>query len=85
MEVVRQFIDAKKLMSVMALPRSLQNSRLEVIVLPAESERADIRVPAKKNLKVDSIVDSLVGILPDDGRSLDDYRAERLSKYEIAD
>ena len=39
--------------------------------------------PKKSN--VSSIVDSLVGILPDDGRTLDDYRAERLKKYETAD
>ena len=39
--------------------------------------------PQKHN--VSSIVDSLVGILPDDGRTLDDYRTERLKKYETAD
>lgn len=85
MEVVRQFIDAEKLMSVISLPKSLQNSRLEIIVLPAEnvkSERTDTGKPASF---ISDIVDSLTGIIPDNGKSLEDYRAERLRKYEIAD
>ena len=32
-----------------------------------------------------SIVDSLIGIIPDQGKSLDDYRKERLKKYEAVD
>ncbi len=77
MEVVRQFIDAKKLMSVIPLPEALRNSRLEIIVLPAEEPTVK-----KKNAEIDSIVDSLTGIIPEQGMSLDDYRMERLQKYE---
>jgi len=85
MEVVRQFIDAKKLMSVIPLPKALQNSRLEIIILPAEDKESDQSISADKTVRVNSIVDSLVGIIPDNGMTLEDYRAERLSKYEIAD
>ena len=28
------------------------------------------------------IVDSLIGAIPDTGKTLDDYRSERLKKYE---
>ena len=33
----------------------------------------------------DVIVDSLVGAIPDSGKSLAEYRAERLSKYASVD
>jgi hypothetical protein len=33
----------------------------------------------------DSITESLLGAIPDSGRTLEDYRAERLSKYERSD
>ena len=38
MEVVRKYIDASTLMSVMNLPESLRNRKLEVIVLPADEQ-----------------------------------------------
>lgn len=85
MEVVRQFIDAKKLMSVISLPKTLQNSRLEIIILPAEDVKADTADTAKATSFISDIVDSLTGIIPDNGKDLEDYRAERLSKYETAD
>ena len=34
MEVIRKFIDANSLMSIMALPEAFRNRKLEVIVLP---------------------------------------------------
>ncbi len=32
-----------------------------------------------------SLVDSLIGAIPDSGKSLEDYRAERLEKYASVD
>ena len=32
-----------------------------------------------------SLVDSLIGSIPDSGKSLEEYRMERLHKYEIID
>ena len=32
-----------------------------------------------------SITESLIGVIPDTGNTLEDYRAERLSKYERVD
>ena len=37
---------------------------------------------AHSKQEVDSIVDSLTGVLADDGKSLQEYREERLAKYE---
>ena len=39
MEVVRKIVDAKKLMSVIPLPETMRNRRVEVIVLPAEEQK----------------------------------------------
>lgn len=80
MEVIRKFIDASRLMTVMSLPEAFQNRRLEVIVLPA-----DEAVPACQKSAVPQIVQSLVGAVPDPGLSLSELRAERLEKYEAPD
>ena len=81
MEVVRKIVDARKLMSIIPLPETMRNRRLEVIVLLAEEKTSE----HPKNNNIEDIVDSLVGIIPDTGRSLEDYRAERLEKYESLD
>lgn len=81
MEMVREFVDARKLMSVISLPDTMKNRRLEVIVFPAE----ETSKTAQKTEQIESIVDKLTGIIPDNGMSLEDYRAERLRKYEVAD
>jgi len=81
MEVIRQFIDAKKIMSIIPLPKAMQNKRLEIIVLPAEESKQE----QKNKIQIESIVDSLIGVIPDEGITLEDYRAERLNKYESID
>ena len=40
MEGIRKYMDAELLMSVMALPETLRNRKLEVVVLPAEERTA---------------------------------------------
>lgn len=81
MEVIRRFIDAKKIMSIMPLPETLRNRRLEIIVMPAEDNVETI----KKDAKIENIVDLLTGSIPDNEMSLADYRDERLGKYETID
>lgn len=81
MEVVREFIDASKLASVISLPEVLKNQRLEVMILPAE-ENAGKDV---ENSQIEDIVDSLTGAIPDNRMTLEDYRNERLSRYETID
>ena len=79
MEVIRKFIDANSLMSIMALPEAFRNRKLEVIVLPTEEEAA-----TQQKTDVPSIVQSLVGAIPHTDMTLSELRDERLEKYETA-
>lgn len=79
MEVIRKFIDANSLMSVMALPEAFRNRKLEVIVLPTEEEAV-----TQQKMDVPSIVQSLVGAIPHTDMTLSELRDERLEKYETA-
>ena len=81
MEVVRKYIDASSLMSIMSLPKTFQNRKLEVIILPVE----EYSEKSLKSSEVENIVESLVGVIPNENMSLEDYRKERLRKYEIID
>lgn len=76
MEFVRQYIDGSRLSSILTLPEPLRNRRLEIIILPAEEKQ--IESTQKKSIPdVNTIVDSLIGAIPDDNMSLQDYREER--------
>lgn len=79
MEVIRKYVDASSLMSIMRLPESFRNRKLEVIVLPTEEKET----VEKEN--INDIVQSLVGAVPYTDMSLSELREERLKKYEIAD
>ena len=79
MEVIRKFIDANSLMSIMALPEAFRNRKLEVIVLPTEEEAV-----TQQKTDVPSIVQSLVGAIPHTDMTLSELRDERLEKYETA-
>lgn len=79
MEVIRKFIDANSLMSVMALPEAFRNRKLEVIVLPTEEEAV-----TQQKTDVPSIIQSLVGAIPHTDMTLSELRDERLEKYETA-
>lgn len=80
MEVIREFIDASSLMTVMTLPKAFQNRKLEVIILPVDEP-----TPVPKKSDVMETIQSLVGAIPYTNRSLEELRAERLEKYEAAD
>lgn len=80
MEVIRHFLDADVLKSIIPLPDSFRNRKLEIIVLPASEEPL-----ARNNKQVREVVQALSGAVPDTGMTLDDYRAERLKKYETSD
>lgn len=80
MEVIRHYLDADVLRSVIPLPDSFHNRRLEIIVRPAQEEPL-----AKDKKQVEEALRALSGAIQDTGKTLDDYRAERLKKYEAAD
>ncbi len=77
MEVIRKFIDANTLMSIMALPEAFRNRKLEIIVLPTDED-----TPLQQKADVDDVVQSLVGAIPYTGLTLDELRDERLGRYE---
>ena len=79
MEVIRKFIDANSLMSIMALPEAFRNRKLEIIVLPTDEETT-----TRQKADVPSIVQSLVGAIPHTDMTLSELRDERLEKYEAA-
>lgn len=80
-EVIRKYMDASRLMTIMQLPKSLRNRKLEVIIMPAE----DAVETVEELSEVEGIVKSLIGSIPDEQMGLSDYRAERLKKYEDID
>lgn len=78
MEVVRKYIDADSLMTVMRLPEKFRNRKLEVIVLLAEEQEKS----SKKASDIDQALQSLVGSIPYTDMSLEELREERLKKFE---
>lgn len=78
MEVVRKYIDANSLMSVMTLPETFRNRKLEVIVLPTEEESET----SKNASDIERAIQSLIGAVPYTDMSLSEIREERLQKYE---
>ena len=81
MEVIRKFIDANSLMSIMTLPEAFRNQKLEVIVLPADEQE---QTSEEQTKDIQTIVQSLVGSIPHTDLSLNELRDERLKKYEAA-
>lgn len=80
MEVIRKFIDANSLMSIMTLPETFRNQKLEVIVRPADEQTS-----VKREESTQDIVQSLIGAIPYTSLSLKECRDERLEKYEASD
>ena len=87
MEAVKQIIDSKLLDGVISLPKNFQNKKVEIIVFLTDEK---ITVPKLTMREINemlkgSITESLIGSVPQSNMTLEDYRAERLSKYESID
>ena len=83
MEAVRQVIDSKLLSGIIPLPKRFENKKVEVIISLNEEKSI---LPSLTMKDIDamlkgSITESLTGVIPQSGKTLDDYRAERLAKY----
>ena len=87
MEVIKQIIDSNLLSSVISLPKSFQNKKVEVIVSLTEEKTILPKLTMKEidEILKGSITESLIGSVSQSNMSLDDYRAERLKKYESVD
>ena len=86
METVRQVINSDLLQGVISLPKSFQQKKVEIIIFIKDEEST---MPSFTQSDIDSllpgsITESLIGALPQSDRTLDDYRSERLAKYETA-
>jgi hypothetical protein len=85
--VYRQIVSADALSDVIAMPRVFRNKRVEVTIreVPEVASVPKIDMTNIEHMMDGSITQSLVGIVPNSGKTLDDYRAERLAKYERVD
>ena len=86
MEAVRQVINSSLLSNIISLPTSFHNKNIEITVVLKEENNS---LPSLTGLNIDamlagSVTESLIGALPNTNKTLDDYRAERLLKYETA-
>ena len=96
MEAVREIIDSNLLNGIIDLPNHFRNQQVEVTIFlnqpvktkPLENKKKHISELTKADIDEmfeNSIVKSLIGIIPDTGKTLEEYRAERLKKYERVD
>lgn len=60
-------------------------SYIEFLVSARKKEKTKRESMAEEREDVESIVKSLTGIIPDTGKTLEEYRNERLKKYELSD
>ena len=60
-------------------------SYIEFLVSVRKSEKKKKETLTEEREDVESIVKFLTGIIPDTGKTLEEYRNERLKKYEISD
>jgi hypothetical protein len=85
--VYRQIMNADALSSVIPVPQTFRNKRVEVIIreIPDTVSAPSVDMRNLWRLMDGSITQSLVGIVPNSGKTLDDYRMERLSRHERTD
>jgi len=84
MDVVTQVIDSTLLNGIIPLPKRFENKRVEVVVSLNEETTT---LPSLTMSDIDSmlkgsITETLTGAIPQSGKTLEEYRAERLAKYE---
>lgn len=60
-------------------------SYIEFLVSARKREKKKQETLTENREDVEAIVKSLTGIIPDTGKTLEEYRSERLKKYEISD
>ena len=60
-------------------------SYIEFLVNSRKKEKIQKEKNAENKVDVEAVVASLVGAIPNTGKTLEEYRSERLKKYEISD
>jgi hypothetical protein len=87
MEAIRKFVDSNLLNDVIPLPKNFQNKRVELVIFLYEKTPT---LPKLRKSDIDtllkgSVSETLIGVLPYSNKTIKDYRAERLTKYERVD
>jgi len=87
MEAIRQFVDGRLLSNIITLPRYYQSRKVEIVIIPVEEKFGKLSFTRKEidEMQKGSITEKLIGSVPNLNITLEDYRAERLSKYERVD
>jgi len=87
MDAVTQVIDSTLLSGIIPLPKRFENKKVEVVVSLSEEKTSLPKLTMKDidAMKKGSISESLTGAIPQSGKTLEDYRAERLARYEHSD
>jgi len=83
-ETVTQVVDSTLLSGIITLPRRFRNKKVAVTISLDEEKSA---LPSMTINDIDammkgSITETLTGSIPKSEKTLEDYRAERLMKYE---
>ena len=78
MEVLREIINSDRLKTLFAVPKSMENMDVEVIVLPLADKRKQ-----RKEVDVEAALKNITEIIRDEGMSLDDYRNERAASRSL--
>jgi hypothetical protein len=87
MAAVKYIVDGNLLNNLVSLPESFHNIKLEITITPAAEKKTQpslTRSKLKSMLK-GSVTESLSGSLPRTDMTVEDFRAERLEKFERAD
>lgn len=66
---------------VLDSPAQLKKGQ-EVVIAYVIPQPEKIKEPEETQESIESVVDSIVGAVPDSGKTLEEYREERLKKYE---
>ena len=87
MDAVTQVIDSTLLNGIIPLPKRFENKKVEVVVSLSEEKAAlpKLTMSDIEAMKKGSISESLTGAIPNSGKTLEEYRAERLARYEHSD
>jgi hypothetical protein len=88
MEEVRSVVDSSLLDGIIHLPAYLQKKQVGIVVFSIEEKKDAL--PSFSMAEIDemmkgSVTESLIGSIPNRDISLEEYRAERLKKYESVD
>ena len=86
MEFIREIIDSSLLDSILSLPRSFHNRKVEIFIFPVQDqeEKPSISKAKINELMEGSITQSLIGAVqhPNPDIALEEIRSLRLQKYD---